>query len=376
MDWDDRSPWWERFGTAVVVAVLSSLVVVTSASQIPADTGARAIDEAGIAIGVAAAWACLLRWVNPWLMLAVVGGLSTLYWAVSYTGGPALVSAPVALFGFGLVRSRRLLYLAAALMTGAPILARVLSRTPFEVGDVTALVAFIAAAILAAEAARQATGRRRAQTEVARRRHAQVIAEQQLGLARDLHDGLAHALTGIAVQASLIERTATNDPRGAASAARTIAASSRGALAELNRIVKSLRSVSDAPRAPERGLADLRELISQADGSGLRIQLRCKAITEGEQPVERQFAAYRVVQEALTNATRYAAGSNVEVDVDGRDGLRIRVRDHGTTGRSPVVPGSGHGLVGMRERVGATGGSLVYGPARPTGFEVQAQWPA
>lgn len=173
MDWDDTSPWWERFGTAAVVAVLTSLVVVASASQIPADMGARAIDEAGIAIGVAAAWACLLRWVHPWLMLAVVGGLSTLYWAVSHTGGPALVSAPVALFGFGLVRSRRLLYLAAALMTGSPIVARVLSRTPFEVGDVTALVAFIAAAVLAAEAARQATGRRRAQTEAARRRHAQ-----------------------------------------------------------------------------------------------------------------------------------------------------------------------------------------------------------
>lgn len=371
---DSARPWWLGMPVAVAVVVVLTIAIHASAPSLTPQAGTRSIDAVGAWLGVAAAFALLLRWVHPWLMLVVVLGLVGAYWELGYTGGPALAAGPLAVLSLGLVRPRRELYAAAGLAIGVALVAGWLSDRAMSFGVVSANVALTGGAVLAAEAVRQHLERMRAQAELRRRQQAQSLAEQQLTLARDLHDGLAHALTGIAVQASIVERTAARDPEGAADAAGVIASTSRSALADLNRIVKSLRNPDDLPHAPTRGLEEIAALVGQAEQSGLRITLRRRATDPSVQPADRQLAAYRAVQEALTNATRYAPGATVRVSLDGADGLRLTVTDDGPHGGVPASPGAGHGLLGMRERVEATGGRLDHGPRSPRGFLVEARW--
>ncbi|YAL82411.1 sensor histidine kinase [Dermacoccaceae bacterium W4C1] len=365
-------PWWRTLPAAVVVVVATCALVIASAGQIGAEPGSRAIDTGGILLGVGAAAALLLRWVNPWLMLAGVTLLLGGYWALGYTGGPAQISGPLAVLSLGLVRSRRETFAAAVLTV--TVLTTVLAwDRRLQPEESLAICGLYVGAVVVAELARQYAGRRQAVEESSRRRQAQIVAEQQLGLARDLHDGLAHALTGMTVQASIIERTATVDPAGAAQSAAEIAGAGRAALADLNDIVRSLRSPHDAPTSPERGLSDIPALVDQARGTGLEVALASAAPAD-PQPAQRESAAYRVVQEALTNAIRHAPGSRVRVEIEtARPGLGVIVADTGADGHVPPAPGAGHGLIGMRERVEASGGRLDVGPAG-TGFRVRARW--
>lgn len=354
--------------------MLIALAVLAHAGRAEPDVGRRAVDELGVAIGIAAAFALLLAWLHPWLMLVVVTGLVAVYWALDYTGGPALLTGPLSVLLFGLMRPRRELYPAAGGVV--VVLAGALAVGPsLRLGEITALLALNAAAAFGADAARQRTERRRAEAEIARRRQEQGVAELQLALARDLHDTVAHALTGITVQATLISRLAPTDPTAATRAAQAIADASRSALGELNQMVRSLREPGPAAYAPSLGLDDVPALISQAERAGLRIRLRRGR--GGSQPSPgRQLAAYRLVQEGLTNATRYAPGSTVVVSLLTDPVLVVRVTDSGGAAHAAPVPGAGHGLLGLAERVEATGGQLRYGPRPDGGFEVEATWPS
>ncbi|MFB7335192.1 sensor histidine kinase [Streptomyces adustus] len=214
----------------------------------------------------------------------------------------------------------------------------------------------------------------RTREEEARRR----VAEERLRIARDLHDLLAHSITLIGVQASVAAHVLAADPdrldrAAVAQALDDIAETCRTARGELRTTLEVLRE-HDSPeaRGPLPGLHGLPDLAQAARLAGARVEL---AVTAGEAPPAVGAAAYRIVQEALTNAVRHGGRDDltVRVSVDDAEGaLRVRVSDDGA-GAGPGAPG--FGLVGMRERARSVGGTVLAGPGAGGGFEVTALLP-
>jgi signal transduction histidine kinase len=221
--------------------------------------------------------------------------------------------------------------------------------------------------------------------EAERQRAARVLAEERLRIAQELHDVVAHSMSVIAVQAGVGEHVIDEQPEQARAALEAISATSRGTLTEMRRLLGVLRN-SDGARspAPAPGLADLPQLIDEVRAAGVPATLRVEG-TADRIHAGVELSAYRVVQEALTNVikhagtptrvgvtVRYLPGSlAVEVVDDGR-GLAARTSD-GVDGGP--VDGSGHGLVGMRERVELWGGQLSAGPAPGGGYLIKALLP-
>ncbi|MGW1176585.1 sensor histidine kinase [Kitasatospora sp. NPDC002543] len=202
-----------------------------------------------------------------------------------------------------------------------------------------------------------------------------VLISERGRLAREMHDVVSHQVSLISIQAGALQVSST-DP-AAVTAARTIRELSVRTLDELRQMVGVLRGTGglpDAPLAPQPRLADLPRLIEE---SGLSADAE---LVPGDRPwpeaVER--AAYRTVQEALTNITKYApeAAVHVRVRAKGRR-LRVEVRNEAPPAHpSETLPGGGHGLVGLRERAQLLGGTLSAGPTPDGGFEVRAELPA
>jgi signal transduction histidine kinase len=199
-------------------------------------------------------------------------------------------------------------------------------------------------------------------------------------IARELHDVVAHHISMIAVQAETARLTTPGLPAAGAQRFTEIGDTARAGLTEMRRLLGLLREdardagATVADRHPQPGLPQLTELIDKArSASGSLARLIVSGqVTELDPGVE--LAAYRIVQEALTNARRHAPGAPVDVELHYTDdALRMRIRDNGP---GPSGDGSGHGLLGMRERALAVGGSLETGPGQAGGFCVEAVLPA
>jgi len=196
-------------------------------------------------------------------------------------------------------------------------------------------------------------------------------------IARELHDVVAHHISMIAVQAETARLTTPGLPAAGAQRFAEIGDTARAGLTEMRRLLGVLREDGgDAlgDRHPQPGLPQLAELIDsarEASGAGVRLIVSGQ-VAPFDPGVE--LAAYRIVQEALTNARRHAPGTAVDVELRyAGDALRLRVRDNGP---GPASAGSGHGLLGMRERAATVGGSLRAGAAAGGGFLVEAVLPA
>jgi signal transduction histidine kinase len=197
-------------------------------------------------------------------------------------------------------------------------------------------------------------------------------------VSRELHDVVAHHISMIAVQAETARLTTPGMPAAGAQRLSAIGDTARAALTEMRRLLGVLRedTRADAPqRRPQPGLAQLNELLDtarEASGSGIRLIVR-GPVTTLDPGVE--LAAYRIVQEALTNARRHAEGAAVDVELTYTpDVLRVRIRDNGP-GPPPSWSHGGPGLLGMRERAAAVGGELRTGAAAGGGFFVEASLP-
>jgi signal transduction histidine kinase len=209
------------------------------------------------------------------------------------------------------------------------------------------------------------------------------VAEERLRIARELHDVVAHSMSVIAVQAGFGQYVIDASPANAREALGAIQATSRDALAELRRMLGVLRqqdaSPSSAPLTPECGLGELDGLVRRTAGAGIEVRLS-RTGTVRELPAGIDVSAYRIIQESLTNVVRHAgSGARCEVAVSyGPDVVGIEVTDGGGPARpGPAAhcPGSGHGLIGMRERVSLCGGQLTAGPLSSGGFRVSARLP-
>ncbi|HEY4465877.1 MAG TPA: sensor histidine kinase, partial [Streptosporangiaceae bacterium] len=200
-------------------------------------------------------------------------------------------------------------------------------------------------------------------------------------ISRELHDVVAHHVSMIAVQAESARLTTPGMPAAGAQRLSAIGDTARAALTEMRRLLGVLREdarTGPAERQPQPGLQQLNELLDEArDASGTAARLIVSGPLAVLDPGV-ELAAYRIVQEALTNVRRHAPGAAVDVELHyGDDALRLRVRDNGPgPGPARDTPPGGHGLLGMRERAAAVGGELATGEAPGGGFLVESTLPA
>ena len=225
-------------------------------------------------------------------------------------------------------------------------------------------------------------------------REARALLEQRLAIARELHDVVAHHVSVIGIQAAAARRTIDRSPAEAVAALSAIEASSRAAVLEMQQLVTTLRDPDEAgvsqdtggarsvPLPPAPTLADLPGLCDRMEAAGLRVErvgLDAPSLDGvAGLPGSTQVAFYRVAQEALTNALRHAGPVDVSVSLEARrDSVTLSIVSGPPASPGPTpTPGGGLGIPGMRERMGAVGGSLVAGPTTDGGFVVTARIPA
>jgi signal transduction histidine kinase len=200
------------------------------------------------------------------------------------------------------------------------------------------------------------------------------LVEERLRIAQELHDVVAHSMGVIAVQAGMGTHVIDSEPGEAKKALEAISQTSRSTLVEIRRMLGVLREDQGASYVPAPGLADLHRLLRDVAGAGLHAEVRVEGTTT-ELPPGVDFTAYRIVQEALTNVLKHAGRATATVII-GYEGtaLRLEILDDGRGVNGRATPG-GHGLVGMRERVGVYGGSFEAGPRTGGGFRVAVRLP-
>jgi signal transduction histidine kinase len=317
------------------------------------------------------------RW--PLAVLAVSTVLVLVYTLLDYVNGAALLAPAAAVYAV----SNRLTVpraLVASGVTLAVLLTATAAHNPFDSatgGAVVVIPALFAAACLGgiAVANRRAyvTSIRDRAQEDARRR----VDEERLRIARELHDVVAHTMATINVQAGTAAHVVASHPEAAAEALQAIKVASKDGLRELRAILNVLRQADESePTQPAPGTAQIESLVDGARRAGLNTTLTVTG-TPGLLPAAVDLAAYRIIQESLTNVIRHAGPATAAVSVRySDDELLIDVSD---TGRGypaeTASEGAGHGLAGMRERAAAVGGSLEAGPAPGGGFRVAARFP-
>ncbi|WP_176741318.1 sensor histidine kinase [Streptomyces sp. LUP30] len=359
-----RVLWWWSAG--LVLAVPGVSVLVAGAGH-----GPRAV----MAVGLVLAQACALRWQvrAPVAVLAGTAAAGLAVWAllpaVTLTG--ALLAAQIALCVLSATRPRRVSVRALAAMW-------LPGSAAFWAGGPAGLTVYLLTVVLAWTAGQW----RRAQQARTRAEMRRAVVEERARIAREVHDVVAHTLSVMVVQAGAADDVFTRQPEQAREALRAIETSGRSALGELRLLLCAF-----GPDAPEGGAPDQRsegpslerldELADAVRATGMTVHLRREGVTDGL-PAAVDLAAYRIVQEALTNTLRHAAGAagvSVRVAVDGA-WVRITVADDGRASQgSAAAAGAGRGLVGMRERARLVGGRLRAGPRPGGGFEVAAELP-
>jgi signal transduction histidine kinase len=197
------------------------------------------------------------------------------------------------------------------------------------------------------------------------------VRYERARIAAELHDVVAHAISVMVVQASAGQRLAVREPARAAETFNVIATAARHAQSDLDRLADLLAQDATPDGGADLGL--VRTIVDTARGSGLPVTLRVSGDTSGV-PDAVAHAALRVVQEGVTNALRYAPGAVVEVAVQARpSALELSIINGQSTAPAPLGLGSGRGLTGLRERVGACGGTLDAGPDGQGGWGVRAR---
>ena len=318
-------------------------------------------------------------------LVSIVGG-----WDVNL----AQLGVAFALFSYGMERSRRQAVTAAAVISlvlgTAALVVAGLWHDQWGRQDVLLWLWLATAAAIAVSSKRAAMmaledrARRAEETreETARRR----VAEDRVRIARELHDVIAHHVAVISVQSGVAEHLVDRDPAAARVAMHHVRASAKSVLTELQSVLGVLRQDENAlPTAPAPGLAGLPELVGTARTMGTPVELDAPAAMPALSPAA-DSAGFRLVQEALTNVRKHAGGATAVVrvatsgpsvvvtvangpssDAPGANGI--------ATGPHEASTGSGLGLIGMRERVLAAGGSLEAGPTADGGVEVAARLP-
>ncbi|OAH12402.1 sensor histidine kinase [Streptomyces jeddahensis] len=348
--------------------------------------GTRTPDAPSLTLMVLGAAALVLRRARPMTVLAATGALSLVELVTGDPRTPVAMCAVVALFTVAAHTDRTTTWRVAlptmTVLTAAGMLAGPL---PWYAQENIAVFAWTGMAAAAGDAVRsrrdfvqaireRAERAERTREEEARRR----VAEERLRIARDLHDVVAHHIALVNVQAGVAAHVMDKRPDQAKEALAHVREASRSALNELRATVGLLRQTGDpeAPTEPAPGLHRLDELVDTFRHAGLTVEV-ARADHGTKLPAAVDLAAYRVIQEALTNVQKHA-GSEAKAEVSVvrvGPGLEVTVLDDGPGHEGAPQDGGGHGLLGMRERVTALGGSCSAGPRPAGGFRVHAILP-
>lgn len=320
------------------------------------------------------------RWPRVVLALCV---LCALAYVLNGPGhGTAIFVVMVAMYTVTLTADRRTALIigggtAVILVTGDIVLAGGFGVDPNGLLDIVAVgLAFaLGDAIRNRRAYLAEVVARAHRAEQSREREAQRrVVEERLRIARDLHDAVAHHIALINIQAGVGEHLLDTDPEQARTALAHIRQASRSALDELSTTVSLLRQPGDprAPTEPTVGLSHLPDLIIALSAGGLRVDHHIPN-PPPDLPAAVDLAAYRIAQEALTNVHKHANTNRANLEVRQTNGsITIIVDDNGT---ATTTPDCGHGMLGMRERATAVGGTFTAGPRPTGGFRVEAVLP-
>ncbi|HET7017474.1 MAG TPA: sensor histidine kinase [Streptosporangiaceae bacterium] len=313
----------------------------------------------------------------PLTVLAVSTSAVVVYTLFGYENGAALLAPTLALYTVAIVTTIR----QATIAGGATLVALMASgaaANPFGPtgGGYFLIPALVAAAFFGGIAVRNhrafvASIQARAEEDASRR-----VGEERLRIARELHDVVAHTMSTINVQATAAAQVLTERPQTAAEALAAIRVASKDGLRELRAILHVLRQADDAdPTAPTPSLTELDALIASANQAGLPTELEVSGETTNLSPTA-DLAAYRIVQESLTNAIRHAGPAKATVRLTYSESeLLIAVADTGRGAQAHDAAGVGYGLIGMRERAAAAGGTMRAGTAPGGGYLVTARLP-
>ncbi|WP_433887780.1 sensor histidine kinase [Streptomyces sp. CA-111067] len=330
----------------------------------------------------AAGLALIWRRRHPRAVLAAALAGVLAFNSLGYVGNAALVIPPIALYAVALTAPIRhsVALAAVTLLTLGTIVATSAFNT-FGSGDI-ALCALVVVAVLggiASASRREYLAAVRTRSELFVRTQEEEIRRtvdaERLRIARELHDVVAHTMSTINVQAGVASYVTSDLPPAAADALRAIKISSKDGLRELRAILSVLRQADDPDsHQPQPGLARLDALVAGVSAAGLPTRVISTGRPCALAPAV-DLAAYRIVQESLTNAIRHAgpATATIRIAYNPRD-VCLSITDTGH-GPSAGYPHAGHGLIGMRERAVAAGGSLSAGPAANGGFTVTALLP-
>ncbi|MEN3538320.1 sensor histidine kinase [Microbispora sp. ZYX-F-249] len=366
------------------VAIVVVAALLASAAQ---DTPALPFAIAHAAVLVVA-----LRWPLPawWLSTAFLACTVTSTYSPAHSGEswPWTVHAGV-LFLVALRNRPRVA--AETLLLGVPLawgMGSVAGDTTIWL-DVTfpsfvvEVLPVFAAAVLAGAAvrARRVARERLAEQETAviRERERRTLLEERARIARELHDVVAHHMSVISVQADAAPYRVPDPPQELVASFAVIRQNALEALTELRRVLGVLRAESApdpaAPGAPQPTLDDLGDLVTNVRAAGLRVETDVRG-TPGALSPGVELSAFRIAQEALSNALRHAPGARVHVEIaHTATALRLTVRNGPGRHAPAPSPGAGHGLLGMRERAAMLGGDLAAGPVPGGGYEVTAVLP-
>lgn len=376
---------WSRWAhsDALLAAGVTVVTVVGTTLAARHQHAQRDLDVWGYLLLVAGG-ACLLgrqRW--PVGVLAGTFAATFGYLWLGYPGGPLWLPLIVA-FGSALIlRQRVAAYtaLVAGFVAATWLDSAIRGKPGPGIGVVLGLAAWLLVLAAVSEliryrgelrraARRQEAEARRTELESARRR----ASEERLDIARELHDVLAHSISMINVQAGVALELIDERPEQVRESLTTIKQASKDALVEVQAVLGALRQSGErAATAPAPSIADLDRLVSGARAAGLDVRLRLSGDAR-PLPAGTDLAAYRILQESLTNVVRHADASMVQVNVgySPRE-LTLEVVDDGSA--RGTTSNGGSGIAGMRERAVALGGELSTGRAFTGGFRVRARLP-
>jgi signal transduction histidine kinase len=225
---------------------------------------------------------------------------------------------------------------------------------------------------------RRVVGDRERRAQIAERERdlvaREAVVEERARIARELHDVIAHHVSMIVLQAGAERRVLDDANASTREVLETVERTGRSALTEMRRLLGMLRGDANESLTPQPGLSNVPTLVTQLREAGLPVELHIEG-ERRELPVGIELSAYRIVQEALTNALKHAGEARASVNIRyGSDSLELEIADDGTGAMTPVSSG-GHGLVGMRERVALYGGRLDAGRRPNGGFAVRVLLP-
>ena len=385
---DSVRTWWRSLDRRVLDATVAALLLVVTALPLATRSlvaGQRPSDIWAYLLAVALCVPFVFHRRFPVAAITVACGALVLYAIGRYNAYPGLPIF-VLVAGISLHSTRRRALLAAGL--GAAAISVAVWLQPEGVATASTWVASLLAVAVAwlwGENLRNRRARWAAMEERARRleaereeRDRQAVTDERLRIARELHDVVAHSMSVIAVQSGVANHVIDSRPAQARQALATIEATSRSALVELRRLLGVLRPGDDpvASLEPNPGMAEIGRLAEQIRSAGVEVELKVEG-EPGDLPPGVDLSAFRIAQEGLTNVLKHG-GRVARVLVRYSPGaVAVEIADDGRAGTADEAPadGTGHGLIGMRERVAVFGGELTAGPIPGGGYRMAARLP-